>query len=413
MITRENYEIYIIDYLDGNLSVENQNALFKFLDHNIDLKEEFELMKDFQMPESNIVFDNKEDLKKDLSKQSVDDTNIDEWCIAAIENDLTEIVKEKFESEISGREDFQQIYALYKQTKLEAENTSFPYFKPWRLPDFNDSPKTEDVDFWVIADLEGDLNSFQKQKWNSFKTQIINIENIENDYKRIKLYPEKILYPNKSELKHKKSRLRYLYPLGGIAAAAAAFYLFLNIANFKQDTYKNFNKQIAQFEQSIESKKYVPKTSIFPQAMLNQMAKTIEIIEKESNTEKKNLEEKYVTAKIKHSPEYASSSSIELIKKREANIEIKDPNYNPVEPPVEVIIADNLMDVYIAENNASNYNLNKNKLTLFKVAQKGVSTLNEKMGTEMKLEAQYNAQGEKKRVKFSNRLFTVTKTINK
>jgi hypothetical protein len=65
------------------------------------------------------------------------------------------------------------------------------------------------------------------------------------------------------------------------------------------------------------------------------------------------------------------------------------------------------------KNSQVNYNTQRNKLTLFKVAQKGVNKINDKVGTEMKLEAQYNSKGEKKRVRFSNRLFTVTKTINK
>jgi hypothetical protein len=109
------------------------------------------------------------------------------------------------------------------KTKLTAENIPFPDFKPWRLPNFNASPQAEDVDFWVIASLEGDLDQLQKQKWNSFKAQISNIDTIEASYAKIKLHPETIIFPNKEELKHKKSRIRYLYPLGGIAAAAAAF----------------------------------------------------------------------------------------------------------------------------------------------------------------------------------------------
>jgi hypothetical protein len=384
-----------------------------FLARNIDLKEEFELMKDFQMPEANITFENKEALKKDLSAQSVNDSNIDEWCIASIENDLNEKYREKFESEIAGREEFQEIYALYKQTKLKAENIPFPEIKPWRLPDFNASPKTEDVDFWVIADLEGDLNPLQKQKWISFKTQISNIDSIEKSYERIKLYPETIIYPNKNELKHKKSKLRYLYPLSGIAAAAAAFYLFLNIANFKQDTYTNFNKQVALIGHASEDNKYVPKTTIIPEILFDQVSEVIKNFEPEKNTIKSLPEKRYSKAKIAHSPKYASSSSVEPIKKRETNIDIKSQEYTPIDTPVEVIIADNLMGEYIADNNTINHNSNKNKLTLFKVAQKSVTALNDKMGTEMKLEAQYNARGEKKRVKFSNRLFTVTKTINK
>jgi hypothetical protein len=369
-------------------------------------------MKDFQMPEADVVFEDKASLKKELKNEPVDDNTIDEWCIASIENDLSDVEQAKFESEIEDREEFQQIYALYKQTKLTAENISFPDFKPWRLPNFNAAPQAEDVDFWVIAELEGDLTPLQKQKWNSFKAQISNIEAIEASYAKIKLQPETIIFPNKEELKHKKSRIRYLYPLGGIAAAAAAFYLFLNIANFKQDTFKNFNDQVAKIEFQQNQPKYVPEASFIPSGMLNQVAKNLVDFEKSiEKTESKSPE--YTTENIRPTQKNNTVASIEPIQKREAYINVNHQAEIDTDMPVEVITADNLMGEYMAENSQVNYNTQRNKLTLFKVAQKGVNKINDKVGTEMKLEAQYNSKGEKKRVRFSNRLFTVTKTINK
>ena len=41
MITRDNYEIYFIDYFDGNLSDADISCLFDFLDNNEDLRQEF------------------------------------------------------------------------------------------------------------------------------------------------------------------------------------------------------------------------------------------------------------------------------------------------------------------------------------------------------------------------------------
>lgn len=411
MITRENYEIYVIDYLDGNLSIEDQKALMLFLDRHIDLKEEFELMSDFQMPAVNVTFEQKNELKKDLTEQNIDDSNIDEWCIAAIENDLTDTNKEIFESQLQGREEFQKIYALYRQLKLKAEDIQYPDFKPWRLPNFNLGPLAEDVDFWVIAELENDLTLQQKQRWTDFKFQISNIGAVENSYAKIKLHPEAIIYPNKEKLKHKKSRIRFLYPISGIAAAAAAFYLFLNIANFKQDTFKTFNNKVAQIEKGQNESKYIPGTSFIPPEMLNQVAKTLTYFEK--SLSKPKIETKKTSAQVANNQESGGMASIEPIKKRMARINVNQENKIDTDMPVEVITADNLMGDYIADNSQSKYNEQRNKLTLFKVAQKSVSALNEKIGTDMKLEAQYNNKGEKKRVKFSNRLFTVIKTINK
>jgi hypothetical protein len=61
-------------------------------------------------------FDDKASLKKELKNEPVDDNTIDEWCIASIENDLSETEQEKFESEIEDREEFQQILCFI-QTK--------------------------------------------------------------------------------------------------------------------------------------------------------------------------------------------------------------------------------------------------------------------------------------------------------
>jgi hypothetical protein len=412
MITRDNYEIYVIDYLDGNLSVEDQKSLMDFLSRNIDLKEEFELMKDFQMPESNAVFEDKASLKKELKDQPIDDSNIDEWCIASIENDLSKDDQDKFESEIQGREEFQQIYALYQQTQLSADNITFPDFKPWRLPNFNAEPQLSDVDFWIIASLEGDLNPTQQNKWNTYKTQISNIKEIEDSYQNIKLKPEAISYPNKNELKHKKSRVRYLYPLGGIAAAAAAFYLFLNITNFQKDTFKNYNDQVAQMEQNHQEQRYLPESSLIPRVMLTQVTNAMEtMMAKERNTEEHK--KRTITPSVMAAPKYASTSSIEPIKKREVRIDVPIHKTIEAEQPAEVIIADNLMSEYAPENKSRSNSTERNKLTLFRVAQIGVNALNNKAGTEMKLEAQYNKKGEKKKVKFSNRFISVSKTINK
>lgn len=44
MITRENYEIYGIDFLDGKLSHQDRMAFLSFLKQNPDLKEEFDLV---------------------------------------------------------------------------------------------------------------------------------------------------------------------------------------------------------------------------------------------------------------------------------------------------------------------------------------------------------------------------------
>ncbi len=98
-INRSNYEIWIIDWMDGNLNPQQEVILRRFLSENPDLREEFTDLSSFFIEPIKMPFNNKEQLKKspsDLSK-----AQFDYLCVAYLENDLspeeqneiTEIIK--------------------------------------------------------------------------------------------------------------------------------------------------------------------------------------------------------------------------------------------------------------------------------------------------------------------------------
>jgi hypothetical protein len=122
----------------------------------------------------------------------------------------------------------------------------------------------------------------------------------------------------------------------------------LNIANFKQDTFKNFNDQVAKIEFQQNQPKYVPEASFIPSGMLNQMAKNLVNFEKSvEKTETKTLQTASVS--FEKAPKYSSVDNIEPIQKREANINTNQQTIIDTDMPVEVITADNLMGEYMAE----------------------------------------------------------------
>lgn len=82
MITRSNYEIYLIDLLDGQLREEKKRELMQFLSENPDLKEEFEGIEEAVLVSSRITFVGKDSLKK----FEVTENNIDEFLTPEIEN---------------------------------------------------------------------------------------------------------------------------------------------------------------------------------------------------------------------------------------------------------------------------------------------------------------------------------------
>lgn len=84
-ITRDNYEIYFIDYQDGSLPPEDIRELKTFLLINPDLEELLEKSEQVLLPDSPEHFANKEILKKDLCHECPD-----YYAIAAAENELTD-----------------------------------------------------------------------------------------------------------------------------------------------------------------------------------------------------------------------------------------------------------------------------------------------------------------------------------
>lgn len=85
MITRENYEIYFIDYLEGILSSEEVAMVNNFLTVNPDLKEELEIIQgesvQLKSDGSSVDFTF---LKKHAT---ITEENEDEFFIGAIENE--------------------------------------------------------------------------------------------------------------------------------------------------------------------------------------------------------------------------------------------------------------------------------------------------------------------------------------
>ena len=119
MITRSNYEIFFIDYFDGNLDAKQQEEVFAFIEMNPDLKIEFERYSDVKAEsESTIVFNGKERLKKD----TITVYNYKSWFVAFIENDLSKIQKAELHSFLANNKNLKPELELLKRSKFVPEN---------------------------------------------------------------------------------------------------------------------------------------------------------------------------------------------------------------------------------------------------------------------------------------------------
>ena len=114
---RSNYEIWFIEWLDGNLNPDQVEALKTFLTENPDLQEEFTDLAQISLEPSDVIFT----LKKDLLKPagSYTESQFEKLCIASLENDLTPEQRVELKEIIYHNERKREIFELYQKLKLK------------------------------------------------------------------------------------------------------------------------------------------------------------------------------------------------------------------------------------------------------------------------------------------------------
>lgn len=122
---RSNYEIWLIDWLDGKLDDEQVEMLMAFLNENPDLKEEADSLAITQLrPQKETSF------KKDLLKKDPADlppSQIEYLSVACLENDLSASHKKELWENLSQNKDNRKIFDAIQRTKLKAPETAFRY----------------------------------------------------------------------------------------------------------------------------------------------------------------------------------------------------------------------------------------------------------------------------------------------
>lgn len=121
MISRANYEEWIIDYMDSQLDSGGQKMLFEFLENNPDLKEEFFGFENVSVPESCDVFS----FKSDLKKLSGIDGNLDELLVAELEGDLVPIQIAELQQRALLEPNVAKFRRLYQFTRVKPSNITF------------------------------------------------------------------------------------------------------------------------------------------------------------------------------------------------------------------------------------------------------------------------------------------------
>ena len=116
-INRHNYEAFLLDYLEQNLSPNMVAELMVFLEQNSDLKEEFDELQAFEVLEpTSVLFDNKATLKKDA---------LENLMIAEIEGMNTSQESKTLKYILKADKTAKNDFKLFQQTKLKSKKVIF------------------------------------------------------------------------------------------------------------------------------------------------------------------------------------------------------------------------------------------------------------------------------------------------
>ncbi len=124
MITRENYEIYAIDYLEGKLDKKLKAEFEKFLEANPDIKEEITGLTQTVLSKETHTFPEKWQLKKS-SIESL--TYTDELFISDVEGIATQVQKKEIVEITKQYPHLRNEYQAYQATRLEAPTVFYPH----------------------------------------------------------------------------------------------------------------------------------------------------------------------------------------------------------------------------------------------------------------------------------------------
>src|SRR4030042_6040007 len=117
---RENYEIYVIDFLEEKLTEEDHNLFIEFLKDNTDIYEEVKSIRNIHLQPVDTHFPGKNNLKKTFRTSEFND-DFENFCIASLEGDLEPDEKLNFESWLSKNPDKSFEYESFRKVYLNAD----------------------------------------------------------------------------------------------------------------------------------------------------------------------------------------------------------------------------------------------------------------------------------------------------
>ncbi|PKP08514.1 MAG: hypothetical protein CVU09_15090 [Bacteroidetes bacterium HGW-Bacteroidetes-4] len=202
-INRQNYESYLVDYVDGTLAPEWIPQMEEFLKQNPNIQEEMDLYTGSYIKTDETLFPEKQRLKQiPLEKSEPSSDYFQRYCVAYIEGWLTENEQAVFEASVKKNAAKTRELNLFRKTILPEDAVVFDE-KILLMPN-ESNPNISNLNFeaYCIGCVEGWLNQNQMVALNAYLEANPEKQQTLTRYQKIKLVPDySIIYPDKQKIK--------------------------------------------------------------------------------------------------------------------------------------------------------------------------------------------------------------------
>ena len=260
-INSNNYEEYLIDYLDGSLSPELESLLFSFLEKHPEIQAEMEGLELFHLEANDVNYDFKEGLKKNIRETgAVSLENFEHYCIAFYEGDLNKKEEEHLQNFIKDHPSLEQSFKALAHVQLKTDK-DIKFHRKEQLQQFasatNESINEDNYRDFIIAYHEGDLPEERQNELHVFLSKDTAYQHELEIFGQLKLKANpKEVFLNKSQLKRKSivftQRTRWTINIAASIILLFSFYFLLKPEN--RNYRVNASKRIAwQFDRRIHN----------------------------------------------------------------------------------------------------------------------------------------------------------------
>ncbi|MGD1844040.1 MAG: hypothetical protein ACFB10_01440 [Salibacteraceae bacterium] len=205
MINKENYEAYLLDYLEGTLALELVAELMVFLEAHPDLKAELDedMLPTLEPPVAPAV-DKSKLIKQILAVGSINESNYEAFLIREVEGALSDSEQEDLEAFMAANPALKKDRTYYQNTQLKADANEVFDQKVLLEQQIVATANIHEDNFeeQLIASREGWLSAAEQQELETFMQLNPGLEADRKYLNKVYLQADATLvYPGKSELK--------------------------------------------------------------------------------------------------------------------------------------------------------------------------------------------------------------------